>query len=89
MPYVHQDNHFIDFVIPDNADVHVYAALKKIRGSLDAFGAQRRMGRILGQKLQFVLKLLLLLYSQTFKMILETLSYYIKWGSLIMDMNVL
>ena len=72
MPYVHQDNHFVAFVIPDNADVHVDAALKKIRGSLDAFSAQRRMGRIFGQKFQLVFKLLLLLYGQTLKMLLET-----------------
>ena len=72
MPYVHQDNHFVAFVIPDNADVHVDAALKKVRGSLDALGAQRRMGRIFSQKFQLVFKLLLLLCGQTLKMLLET-----------------
>ena len=72
MPYVHQDNHFIAFVIPDNADVHVDAALKKVRGSLDTFGAQRRVGRIFGQKFQLVFKLLLLLCGQALKMLLET-----------------
>ena len=72
MPYIHQDNHFVTFVIPDNADVHVDAALKKVCGSLDAFGAQRRVGRIFGQKFQLVFKLLLLLCGQALKMLLET-----------------
>lgn len=72
MPYVHQDNHFVAFVIPDNADVHVDAALKKVCGPLDAFGPQRRVGRIFGQKFQLVFKLLLLLCGQALKMLLET-----------------
>ena len=72
MPYVHQDNHFVAFVIPDNADVHVDAALEKIHGALDAFGPQRRMGRIFSQKFQLVFKLLLLLGGQTLEMLLET-----------------
>ena len=42
------------FVIPDNADVHVDAALKKVCGALDALGAQRRVGRIFSQKFQLV-----------------------------------
>ena len=66
MPYVHHDNHFIAFVILDNADVHVDAALEKVRGALDAFGPQRRMGRIFSQKFQLVFKLLLLLGVQVF-----------------------
>ena len=72
MPYVYQDNHFIAFVIPDNADVHVDAALEKVRGALDAFGPQRRMGGIFSQKFQFIFKLLLLLCGQALKMLLET-----------------
>lgn len=72
IPYIHLDNHFITFVIPDNADVHVDAALDKIRGALDAFGAQRRMERIFSQKFQFIFKLLLPLCGQALKMLLET-----------------
>ena len=54
MPYVHHDNHFIAFVILDNADVHVDAALEKVRGALDPFGAQRRLGGVLRQEFQSV-----------------------------------
>ena len=54
MPYVYQDNHFIAFIIPDNADVHVDAALEKVRGALNPLGTQRRMGRILRQEFQFI-----------------------------------
>ena len=74
MPYVHQNNHFVAFVIPDNADVHVDAALKKVRGSLDAFGAQRRMGRIFSQKDQLLFQLFLFLFGQLFEIFLETCS---------------
>ena len=80
MPYVHQDNHFIAFVIPDNADIHVDAALEKVRGALDAFGPQRRMGRIFSQKFQLVFKLLLLLGGQTLEMLLS--GGYVFYGGL-------
>ena len=44
---------------------------KKVCGSLDAFGAQRRVGRIFGRKFQLVFKLLLLLCGQALKMLFE------------------
>lgn len=37
--HIDEDNHFVSFIIPDNADVHVDAALKQIPGALDALGA--------------------------------------------------
>lgn len=39
MSDVNQDNHSVTFIVPDNTDVHVDAALKQISRSLDAFGA--------------------------------------------------
>ncbi|MEZ3504468.1 MAG: hypothetical protein K1W25_13615 [Lachnospiraceae bacterium] len=50
MPHIYQDNHFVSFVIPDDTDVHVDAALKKVRGTFDAFGEQQRVERIFGQE---------------------------------------
>lgn len=72
MPYIHQNNHFTAFVIPNDADVHVDAALKKILGSLNAFGAQRGMGRIFSQEFQLGFKLIFFLCGQAFKMLLKT-----------------
>lgn len=40
MPYIYQNNHFVTFVIPDNTDIHVDAALKKICSPLDTFCSQ-------------------------------------------------
>lgn len=54
MAHVHQDNHFVALIVPDNADVHVDAALEKVRGALDPFGAQRRLGGVLRQEFQSV-----------------------------------
>ena len=48
MTYIHQNDHSIAFIKPDNADVHVDAALKEIRGSLNAFCAEGRVRRIFG-----------------------------------------
>ena len=42
------------FIIPDNADVHVDAALEQVCGALNPLGAQRRVGRILRQEFQFI-----------------------------------
>lgn len=39
VPHIDEDNHFVALVVPDNADVHVDAALKQIPGILDALGA--------------------------------------------------
>ena len=39
MPDIHQNNHFITFIKPYNADIHVDAAFKEVRGSLNAFCA--------------------------------------------------
>ena len=36
---IDEDNHFVAFIVPDNADVHVDAAFKQIPGTLDALGA--------------------------------------------------
>lgn len=54
MPYVYQDNHFIAFIIPDNADDHVDAALEQVCGALNPLGAERLVGRILRQEFQFI-----------------------------------
>ena len=50
MPHINEDNQFVAFIVPDNADVHVDAALKKVFGSLDAFGPQRRVHGVFGKK---------------------------------------
>ena len=49
MPYIYQNNHFITFVIPDNADIHIDAALKKIGSPLDMFCSQGWVERIFSQ----------------------------------------
>ena len=54
MAHIYQDNHFVAFIIPDNADVHVDAALEQVCGALNPLGTQRRMGRILRQEFQFI-----------------------------------
>jgi hypothetical protein len=54
MAHIYQDNHFVTFIIPDNADVHVDAALEQVCGALDPLGAQRRVGRILRQEFQLI-----------------------------------
>lgn len=51
MSYIYQNHHFVTFVIPDNADIHIDAALKKIGSPLDAFGSQGWEGRIFSQEL--------------------------------------
>lgn len=50
--YVQQKDEDVAFQPPDDADIHVDAALKQVIGSLNALGAQRRMGWILCQKNQ-------------------------------------
>ncbi len=67
MPHVNEDNQFVAFIVPDNADVHVDTAFKQIFGSLDAFGAQRRMNGVFSKKPQFVLELFFLLPIQVLK----------------------
>ena len=39
VPHIDEDNHFVALIVPDNADVHIDAALKQILGALDALGA--------------------------------------------------
>ena len=50
--YIQKDDYFVSFVEPYDADIHVDAAFKQVIGSLNALGAQRRMGWILCQKNQ-------------------------------------
>ena len=45
--YIQKDDHFVAFVEPYDADIHVDTALKQVAGSLDALGTQRRVGWIL------------------------------------------
>ena len=44
----------VALIVPDNADVHVDAALEKICGALNPLGAKRRVEGVLRQKFQFV-----------------------------------
>ena len=64
MSHIDPNNHFVAFVIPDNADIHIDAAFKKIFSSLDAFGPQGRVKRVFGRELQLVFKLFLFPDSQ-------------------------
>lgn len=54
MAHIYQNNHFVALIVPDNADVHVDAALEQVCGALNPLGTQRRMGRILRQEFQFI-----------------------------------
>lgn len=67
MPYIYQNNHFITFVVPDNADIYINATFKKICSPLDTFSSQGWVGRIFSQELQFVFKLFLFLDVQILK----------------------
>lgn len=69
---IQKDDHFVSFVEPYDADIHVDTALKQVAGSLDALGTQRRVGWILRQKKQLLFQLFFLLVGQFFKTFLET-----------------
>ena len=58
MPHIDQDNQRVPFIVPDDANVHIDAALEQILCALDAFGAERRMHGIFGKETEFALKLL-------------------------------
>lgn len=62
--YVQQKGEDVAFQPPDDADIHVDAALEKPCTALDAFDAQGWMKRVFGQQAELVLHLLFLLRGQ-------------------------
>lgn len=71
MTYIYQNNYFVAFVIPDNADIHIDVTLKKICSPLDTLCSKGWVGRVFSQKLQLVFKLFLFLDSQILKVLLK------------------
>lgn len=63
MTYIRQDIHFIAFIVPNNSNIHVDTAFKKISCTLNSFGAQRRMEWIFGQEFQLAFKLFFPVWS--------------------------
>ena len=61
MPDIHDDDHFVTLIIPDDADIHVDTALKQTRNALDAFGTQGGVQGVFCQQLQFAFQLFFLL----------------------------
>jgi hypothetical protein len=69
---VQKEDQLVAFIVPDDADIHVDAALKQVLGPLDALGAQGWVHGIFGEQLQFGPKLLFFLGVQTLKSVFQT-----------------
>jgi hypothetical protein len=71
MPHVHEDNHYVTFIKPNNTNIHVDVTFKQISRSLYPLCTQGRVHGVFGKQLQLVLKLLLFIRIQVFEMLFE------------------